>query len=74
MEISRVQMDCFCGNVLQVGSLVCMSSRAFAAFRAEQLAAIRDSDADVEIVHAELELLESIGGGGVRCCIGELFE
>jgi hypothetical protein len=73
VTISRAQMDAFCGNVLQVANVVCMSDRSFAAFSAEQLEAIRGPDNEVEVLHSDLSLLETIGGGGVRCCIAELF-
>ncbi len=70
--ISRSQMDAFCGNVLQVANVVCMSDRAFAAFDAAQLEAIRGTG-EVEVLHSNLAALETIGGGGIRCCIAELF-
>ena len=73
--ISRAQMDAFCGNVMQVANLVCMSDRAFAAFDGAQLRAIRgeEEEEEVEILHSDLAALETIGGGGIRCCLAELF-
>ena len=65
-----------CGNVLEVASLdgrkvLAMSGRAFRNFTDSQLAVLR-RHID-EIVYADVPTLENIGGGSVRCMMGELF-
>jgi hypothetical protein len=66
-----------CGNVLQVLDghglpRLAMSSRAARAFTAEQMALLRRHVAG--IVHAPIDTLERVGGGGVRCCMAELWD
>ena len=77
VEISAAQMAEFCGNILEVcdGSgraAIVMSVRARSAFTAAQLEALGAACAGG--VHAvAFETIERVGGGGVRCCIAELF-
>lgn len=76
VEISTDQMDALCGNVLEVQSglglpVLAMSSQAYHAFTPEQRAVLRRHVAD--LVHAPIDTLEKVGGGGVRCSLGELF-
>jgi len=76
VEISCSQMAAFCGNVLELlrsdgAPVLLMSSRAHAAFSGEQREALLGSVA--ELLHTPLDCIEAVGGGGVRCCIGELF-
>jgi len=76
VEITRAQVDEFCGNVLEVKSsrgkrLLCMSSRAFSAFNQSQKAALlKHTD---ELLHVPVPTIETVGGGGVRCMMAELF-
>jgi hypothetical protein len=76
VAITREQMNEFCGNCLEVKSvsgtkILVMSSRAYSAFSEEQRATIlRHVD---KILHADITTIETIGGGGVRCMMGELF-
>ncbi len=51
--------------------LYCDSPQAYNAFREDQRRAIRRHCAD--IVHAPIDTLERVGGGGVRCTLAELF-
>jgi hypothetical protein len=76
VEISSAQMDALCGNVLEVQGglglpLMAMSSKAYHAFTPEQRQVMRRHVAD--LVHAPIDTLENVGGGGVRCSIAELF-
>lgn len=76
VAITRAQMNNFCGNVLEVqGSnesrLLIMSSRAFAAFTPDQHEVFARHVK--KIVHVPVPTIEDIGGGGVRCMMGELF-
>ena len=75
IEITPSQMDSLCGNIIELDNgqtkYVVMSTRAFKAFREDQKQAF--VDAGVEILHSPLDDLERIGGGGIRCCIAEIF-
>mmetsp|Transcript_21423 Transcript_21423/g.87491 ORF Transcript_21423/g.87491 Transcript_21423/m.87491 type:complete len:136 (-) Transcript_21423:158-565(-) len=76
VEISMDQVDRFCGNILEVENyygkpVLAMSTSAYNAFTPDQLATLREHEED--LVHADISTLENIGGGGVRCSIGELF-
>lgn len=76
IAISLAQMGAFCGNVLELRDrrglpVLAASSQAAAAFTAEQTEALLRHVA--EIVHAPVETLERIGGGGVRCTLAEVF-
>lgn len=74
IEITLDQMHEFCGNVLELenaegNSLVVMSDRAHAAYRPEQLAIV---ERHAEIVHVDLTIIETHGGGSARCMLAEL--
>jgi hypothetical protein len=76
VEISLAQMDALCGNVLELRGghglpVLAMSTQAHDAFTPEQRAAMRRHVA--ALVHAPIDTLESVGGGGVRCALAELF-
>lgn len=76
VEISLAQMDSLCGNVIEVLDdrglpVMAMSSRAHAAFTEEQRRTMLRHVA--ALVHAPIDTLEEVGGGGVRCCIAEIF-
>jgi hypothetical protein len=76
ITITRDQVANFCGNVLELEGadnkkILAMSSRAYAAFTSRQLAKIK-THVD-SIVRADVETIENIGGGGVRCMLGELY-
>eukprot|EP00762_Andalucia_godoyi_P001824 ANDGO_06024.mRNA.1 hypothetical protein len=71
IEITLSQVRSFCGNVLQVSSnegkhMWVMSTCAFHAFTDEQKKQMGP------IVHAAVPTIERVGGGGVRCMLGEL--
>jgi len=77
ITITRDQMHHFCGNVIELYStlkqtnIMVMSETAYRAFTPEQLDVMKEND--TVPVHAELSTIEIYGGGGVRCCIAELF-
>jgi hypothetical protein len=76
VQISSAQMDALCGNVLELQGgkglpVMAMSSQAYHAFTPEQRAVLRRHVA--ELVHAPIDTLERVGGGGVRCALAELF-
>jgi len=74
--ITREQMGSFCGNVLELLDgqglpVLAMSSAAHAAFTEEQRRRLLGVCA--RLLHAPMPTIEAVGGGGVRCCLGELF-
>lgn len=76
ISITRDQMDQFCGNVLELKGtdgkkLLAMSTRAYKAFTDTQKRKILKHVN--QIVHSDISTIESIGGGGVRCMMAELF-
>jgi hypothetical protein len=75
VPITLAQMDEFAGNVLELRSsagepLLVLSARARGALRADQLAVL---ERQATLVSAELETIETHGGGSARCMIAELF-
>mmetsp|Transcript_1413 Transcript_1413/g.4899 ORF Transcript_1413/g.4899 Transcript_1413/m.4899 type:complete len:565 (+) Transcript_1413:75-1769(+) len=76
VEISRDQMDHFCGNALEVQNgkglpVLAMSTNARDSFTDDQRKRLLKH---VAAIHAaDIPLIEEIGGGGVRCAIAELF-
>jgi hypothetical protein len=75
IEISRAQMNGFAGNMLQLatgpgGRVWAMSSAAHDALTAGQRDAL---SADGPLVHAPIPTIERVGGGSLRCLLGEIF-
>ena len=75
IEISQAQMSTFCGNVLELQSdsgelLLAMSQTAYDSFTAEQRLAL---GADKMLLPFSIPTIETIGGGSVRCMLGENF-
>ena len=76
VDITREQMAALCGNVLELEDgrglpVMAMSERAFNAFTEEQRQVLRRHVAALH--HANIDTLEHIGGGGVRCTLAEVF-
>ncbi len=75
ISISFEQTKKFCGNCLTLRNssneqLIIMSDQAKTAFTDKQLSQIEKYS---KIISSDLSEIESIGGGGARCMIGELF-
>ena len=75
ISISLAQMASFCGNLIALQStageaIIALSSRAWAAFSPQQQAMLA---AHGRIVHAPLDTIETLGGGGARCMVAELY-
>lgn len=69
-------MEALCGNVLELEDdrglpVLAMSSQAHDAFTQEQRRKLLRHVAALH--HAPIDTLEFIGGGGVRCALGEIF-
>lgn len=76
VQISQAQMDALCGNALELRGghglpVMAMSTQAHNAFTEDQRRAMRRHVA--ALVHVPIDTLESVGGGGVRCALAELF-
>lgn len=75
VTISQAQVAAFCGNVLEVeghdgAPVLVASTRAVRALEPAQRERLTDV---LPLRHAAIPTLEAVGGGGVRCAIGELF-
>lgn len=75
IEINESQMNDFCGNILQIedskgAKQIVMSERAFGAFQASQRERLESHG---NILKTPLTVIESLGGGGARCMMAELF-
>jgi len=76
LPITREQMNNFCGNCIELKGtggkkVMCMSERAYNNFTDDQKQ-IMLKYVD-ELLFANLSTIEMIGGGSLRCMIGELF-
>ena len=76
VDITQEQMAALCGNVLELQDerglpIMAMSTRAYNAFTKEQRDMMRRHVAALH--HANIDTLEHIGGGGVRCTLAEIF-
>jgi hypothetical protein len=75
IEISLEQMEHFAGNMLQVHNVnnekfLIMSSQAYNSLTPEQIEALEKYN---KILHTGLHTIETIGGGGARCMMAEIF-
>ena len=76
VDITRQQMAALCGNVLELEDdrglpVMAMSTRAYNAFTLDQKNTLRRHVAALH--HANIDTLEHVGGGGVRCTLAEIF-
>ena len=76
IEITQVQVNHFCGNVLEVGRndnrILMMSDNAFKHFTGEQKEKLTN-ELGLKLVHPKVSAIETLLGGGVRCMIAEIF-
>ncbi|MFK7973175.1 MAG: citrulline utilization hydrolase CtlX [Bacteroidia bacterium] len=75
VEISLEQMNAFAGNMLEVRNtegkaFMVMSKRAYDSLEAEQIEAIKRH---AEPLVVPLDVIETYGGGSVRCMIAEVY-
>ncbi|RXJ73676.1 amidinotransferase [Veronia nyctiphanis] len=75
ISISESQMGAFCGNILQIQntqgeSLIAMSQSAYDAFSSAQRAILSKYG---KLLPFDVSTIETIGGGSVRCMLGENF-
>lgn len=75
IEIDREQLMAFAGNVLEVENdkgekIVCISQRAYDSLRIKQVRTL-EKHARLEVFN--IPVIETVGGGGVRCMLTEIF-
>ncbi|MBA5761403.1 amidinotransferase [Vibrio sp. 404] len=75
ISITLEQMNAMCGNVLQLESvngekLIAMSQTAFDAFTPAQRTQLASHG---KLLPIDVSTIESVGGGSVRCMLGEVF-
>lgn len=75
IEISEDQLQQFAGNMLQVQNnagdkFLVMSESAYKSLTAEQITAIEKY---CDIIHSDLNTIETNGGGSARCMLAEVF-
>jgi len=78
IDITAEQMNNFCGNALELQNskgefIVAMSSRAFNHLTEIQRNKLTGDGQITQIVHSDIEVIEKIGGGSVRCMIAEVY-
>eukprot|EP01112_Ceratiomyxa_fruticulosa_P012427 TRINITY_DN343_c0_g1_i1.p1 TRINITY_DN343_c0_g1~~TRINITY_DN343_c0_g1_i1.p1 ORF type:complete len:332 (+),score=68.87 TRINITY_DN343_c0_g1_i1:199-1194(+) len=76
ITVTHSQVNDLCGNVLEVRDgqnrpIIAMSTRSYEAFTEEQKKSLLKHVH--ALVHAPIPTIETIGGGGVRCSLSELF-
>jgi hypothetical protein len=73
IEITRIQMQHFAGNVLELsspqGPVLVLSQSAFEAFGADQRRRLAHH---ARLLPVTIPLIERYGGGGVRCMLAEI--
>jgi len=75
IAVTEDQINEFAGNMLQVlgkdeKRYLVMSTRAYKSLTAEQLSKITKH---CPILHSDLEIIETLGGGSARCMMAEIF-
>lgn len=75
ISITEAQMGQYCGNILQLQNdkgehLIAMSLSAYNAFTLEQKQVLRKHG---KLIPIDVTTIETIGGGSVRCMLGENF-
>jgi len=75
ITITETQVNAFAGNMMQVHNtigerILVMSDQAFQSLTADQ---IKKLEAYNKILHPSIEMIETLGGGSVRCMMAEVF-
>ncbi|PKA99081.1 hypothetical protein B0O79_2779 [Flavobacteriaceae bacterium MAR_2009_75] len=75
IAINEIQMHHFAGNMIQVVGTsekryLVMSSAAYGSLTKDQIDKI---EKNCEILHSDLETIETCGGGSARCMMAEVF-
>lgn len=75
IAITEKQMHRFAGNMLQIKNkkgkkYLVMSTAAYSSLESEQIEAI---EKHCEILHSDIQTIETCGGGSARCMMAEVF-
>ena len=75
IEIKYKQWNNFVGNMLQVQNrkgenFLVMSSRAYESLTNDQIAKLKSYN---QLIHSDLTIIESNGGGSARCMMAEIY-
>jgi len=75
IEVSEDQLTQFAGNMLQVKNndgqrFLVMSTAAYNSLTPDQITKIKSYN---DIIHSDLSLIETCGGGSARCMMAEVF-
>ena len=75
IEISEEQVEQFAGNMIQVmgrdgNRLIVMSSAAYFSLDRVQIGALSKHG---KLIHAQIQVIEMLGGGSARCMMAEVF-
>lgn len=75
VDINYDQVEAYAGNMLQVKSedgtrYLCMSQQAYDSLTTEQVATLEKY---TQLLPIDIETIETIGGGSVRCMMAEVF-
>ncbi len=75
IDISEEQVECFCGNALQIKNrdeerFLVLSKTAYGALTNEQIKVIEKSS---KIIIGDVPTIQKYGGGSVRCMMAEVF-
>ena len=78
VDISHGEVSEFAGNCYEVVGIegrkkLVISSRAWQGLREGARDKIRGASSDLDIVTAKVDVIEKVGGGGVRCMIAPIF-
>eukprot|EP01113_Clastostelium_recurvatum_P041325 TRINITY_DN6546_c0_g1_i4.p1 TRINITY_DN6546_c0_g1~~TRINITY_DN6546_c0_g1_i4.p1 ORF type:complete len:350 (-),score=82.83 TRINITY_DN6546_c0_g1_i4:32-1030(-) len=76
VTITHGQVSSFCGNILELRDghdrpVIAMSTQAYNGFTDAQKSVLLKHAHD--LVHAAIPVIETVGGGGVRCSLAEIF-
>lgn len=75
ITITEAQVNAFAGNMMQVHNasgerILVMSDQAYQSLTSDQ---IKKLEAYNQILHPSIEMIETLGGGSVRCMMAEVF-
>jgi hypothetical protein len=75
IEISVEQMQHFAGNTLQIANshgetFLAMSTQAYKSLNSGQIKKIEQYN---NILHSDIKIIETAGGGSLRCMLAEIF-
>lgn len=75
IEISNKQVNKYCGNVIELRStvgepIITMSKTSYDAFTTEQKIKLEGFG---KVIRHEIPVIETIGGGSIRCTIAEVY-